>query len=258
MIASWSALKFPEKFNTRVRAFASDDSGAMVILALFFFVIMLAAAGLGVDTMRHEMQRTHIQATLDSAVLAGAGAPAGATKEDIKDIVEDYFDAAGLQEYLHEIDPDKDIDAGINSKRVTASASMTMNTLLMKLSGVDTLNAGGGSTAAIASPKMEIVLALDVSGSMAGTRLTKMKEAAKEFVSDVLNKSDEGSTTIAIGDIREPPDIAQADRRTDRSEEKGASAGETLTPLGLSSGSPPTCDGCAGLRRVRHVDPFVQ
>lgn len=22
--------------------------------------------------------------------------------------------------------------------------------------------------------------------------------------------------------------------------------------------SPPTCDGCAGLRRVRHVDPFVQ
>lgn len=198
MIASWSALKFPEKFNTRVRAFASDDSGAMVILALFFFVIMLAAAGLGVDTMRHEMQRTHIQATLDSAVLAGAGAPAGATEEDIKDIVEDYFDAAGLQEYLHEIDPDKDIDAGINSKRVTASASMTMNTLLMKLSGVKTLNAGGVSTAAIASPKMEIVLALDVSGSMAGTRLTKLKEAAKEFVSDVLNKSDEGSTTISI------------------------------------------------------------
>ncbi|MBU3258802.1 VWA domain-containing protein [Roseovarius sp. PS-C2] len=198
MIASWSSLKIPEKFNARARTFASDDSGAMVILALFFFVIMLAAAGLGVDTMRHEMQRTHIQATLDSAVLAGAGAPAGATKEDIKDIVEDYFDAAGLQDYLHEIDPDKDIDAGINSKRVTASASMTMNTLLMKLSGVDTLNAGGGSTAAIASPKMEIVLALDVSGSMAGTRLTKLKEAAKEFVSDVLNKSDEGSTTISI------------------------------------------------------------
>ncbi len=198
MIASWSALRFPERFNARARTFASDDSGAMVVLALFFFVIMLAAAGLGIDTMRHEMQRTHIQATLDSAVLAGAGAPAGATKEDIKDIVEDYFDAAGLQEYLHEIDPDKDIDAGINSKRVTASASMTMNTLLMKLSGVDTLNAGGGSTAAIASPKMEIVLALDVSGSMAGTRLNKMKEAAKEFVSDVLNKSDEGSTTISI------------------------------------------------------------
>ncbi len=71
-------------------------------------------------------------------------------------------------------------------------------------------------------------------------------------------RHDEGSTTIAIGNIREPPDIAQADRRTDRSDEKGASAGETLTPLGLSSGSPPTCDGCAGLRRVRHVDPFVQ
>src|SRR5260363_155670 len=64
-------------------------------------------------------------------------------------------------------------------------------------------------------------------------------------------RHDEGSTTIAIGDIREPPDIAQADRRTDRSDEKGASAGETLTPLGLSSGSlspPPAtvAPDCAG------------
>ena len=63
-------------------------------------------------------------------------------------------------------------------------------------------------------------------------------------------RHDEGSTTIAIGDIREPPDIAQADRRTDRSDEKGASAGETLTPLGLSSGSLPppatVAPDCAG------------
>ncbi|RKT35102.1 Flp pilus assembly protein TadG [Roseovarius halotolerans] len=178
--------------------YRKDESGAVVALAIFIFIVMLVAAGLGIDTMRHEMTRTHIQSTLDSAVLAGAGAPVGATNEDIKGIVEDYFEAAGLQQYLEPIDPATDIDAGLNSKRVTASASMTMATLLMKLSGIDTLDAAATSTAAIASPKMEIVLALDVSGSMAGTRLAKMKEAAKEFAEDVMNNSDEGTTTISV------------------------------------------------------------
>lgn len=178
--------------------FRKDEDGAVVALAIIIFVIMLVSAGLGIDTMRHEMSRTHIQSTLDSAVLAGAGAPVGASDAEIKAIVENYFEAAGLQQYLHPIDPDKDIDAGLNSKRVTASASMKMDTLLMRLSGIDTLDAAASSTAAIASPKMEIVLALDVSGSMAGTRMTKMKEAAKEFVDDVLSKSDDGTTTISI------------------------------------------------------------
>jgi len=178
--------------------FRKDEDGAVVALAIIIFVVMLLSAGLGIDTMRHEMSRTHIQSTLDSAVLAGAGAPVGATDTEIKAIVENYFEAAGLQQYLHPIDPDKDISAGLNSKRVTASASMKMDTLLMRLSGIDTLDAAASSTAAIASPKMEIVLALDVSGSMAGTRLTKMKEAAAEFVDDVLSKSDENTTTISI------------------------------------------------------------
>lgn len=196
------SIRTTPKTGTDIRRaagrFATCDDGAVTILSLFLFLVMVAAAGLGIDIMRHEMARTHIQATLDSAVLAGAGAPAGATAQDVKAIVEDYFDAAGLGEYLDTIDPDKDIVATLNSKSVTASANLEMDTYLMRLSGVDTLQAGGGSTAAIASPRMEIVLALDVSGSMEGERLTKMKSAAKQFVTDVMSASDQGTTTISI------------------------------------------------------------
>jgi len=186
------------RFCRAAGTFASGDDGAITILSLFLFIVMLAAAGLGIDTMRHEMARTHIQATLDSAVLAGAGAPADATAEDVKAIVEDYFDAAGLGDYLDTIDPEKDIVATLNSKSVTASANLKLDTYLMRLSGIDTLQAGGGSTAALASPRMEIVLALDVSGSMAGERLEKLKIAAKQFVTDVMSASDQGTTTISI------------------------------------------------------------
>lgn len=178
--------------------FVTRDDGAITILSLFLFVVMLAVAGLGIDTMRHEMARTHLQATLDSAVLAGAGAPADATAADVKLIVEDYFDAADLSQYLNTIDPETDIVASLNAKSVSASVELEMDTFLMRLSGVDTLTTAGGATAAIAAPRMEIVLALDVSGSMAGERLTKMKSAAKQFVTDVMSASDQGTTTISI------------------------------------------------------------
>ena len=55
------------------------------------FLFMLVMAGLGIDMMRYEMERTHLQATLDSAVLAGAGAPIGSEVDDVKAIIEDYF-----------------------------------------------------------------------------------------------------------------------------------------------------------------------
>lgn len=178
--------------------FAAREDGAITILSLFLLLVMLAAAGLGIDTMRHEMARTHIQATLDSAVLAAAGAPADITDTEVQAIVEDYFAAAGLEEYLDTINPDEDIVATLNTRSVTASASVSLDTYLMGLSGVDTLQAGGSSTAAIATPRIEIVLALDVSGSMEGARLAAMKTAAKQFVTDVMSASDQGTTTISI------------------------------------------------------------
>ena len=70
--------------------------------------------------------------------------------------------------------------------------------------------------------------------------------------------NDEGSATIGIGDVGESPNISQADRRTNCSDEEGASAGETFTSLGLSSGVSSTCNGRAGLREVRHVGPFLR
>ena len=178
--------------------FRRSEDGAITILSLFFFVVMLAAAGLGIDVMRHEMARTHLQSTLDSAVLAGAGAPADATEEEIKAIVEDYFQAAGLSQHLNEIDPEKDIKTSLNSKRVTASASLEMDTFLMRLAGVKTMAAGGGSTAAIASPKLEISLVVDASGSMRGDRMTELKAAAKEFVTTIIDGSDPGNVAISI------------------------------------------------------------
>ncbi|MEM6576927.1 MAG: VWA domain-containing protein [Pseudomonadota bacterium] len=180
-----------------LNAFWKDEEGSATILTLYILMFMLVMAGLGVDTMRHEMERTHLQSTLDAAVLAGAGSPTEKTNEQIREIVEDYFAKNNMSQYLNEISDD-DINSTFNSTRVTATADMEINTYLMKLSGVDTLNAAAAATAEITIPKLEISLILDVSGSMSGQKLTDLQAAAKEFVTTILSNSDPGNAVISI------------------------------------------------------------
>ncbi|MEM7076433.1 MAG: VWA domain-containing protein [Pseudomonadota bacterium] len=178
-------------------AFWKKEDGSATILTLFILMFMLVMAGLGVDTMRHEMERTHLQATLDASVLAGAGSPTEKTEAQIRGIVEDYFAKNGMSEYLNEI-KDEDITSTLNSTKVSATADMQIDTYLMKLSGVDTLDAAAAATAEITIPKLEISLVLDVSGSMQGSKLTAVQSAAKEFVTAILQNSDPGNAVISV------------------------------------------------------------
>ncbi len=182
--------------------FADDEEGSTVVLTLFVFIFMLVMAGLGIDLMRFEMERTHLQATLDSAVLAGAGAPAGSDAADIKAIVEDYFAKAEMSDYLHAMDIDgegaDDISTSLNATSVYAEASLEIDTYLMKISGVDTMSTTGAAAAEVRTPKLEVSLILDVSGSMSGTKLTNLKTAASEFVTTILDSSDPGDSVISI------------------------------------------------------------
>ncbi|MEL6120085.1 MAG: Tad domain-containing protein, partial [Pseudomonadota bacterium] len=185
----------------RVTAFNRDEEGASTLLSFYVTLMFFLIAGLGVDTMRHEMERTHLQATLDSAVLAGAGAPQGTTVTQIADIVEDYFDKNGMSQYLAELDldgEDADIQASLNAASVYAEASMDIDTYLLQMTGVDTLVANGAAQAEVATPKLEVSLVLDVSGSMFGTKLANLQTAANTFVTTMLDQSAQGDTFISV------------------------------------------------------------
>lgn len=185
----------------RLQDFGRSEDGAIVAYTLFVLLLMLAAGGIAVDVMRQEMERAHLQNTADTAVLAAAGAPYGS---DQKAIVEDYFAKAGLSSYLHAIDDDglnddDDIITTLNASKVSISASRSLDTYLMKLSGVDTLTANAASSAERRIPKLEVVMVLDVSGSMRhNSKLSNLKTAGKKFVSTILNGSKTGDSVIAI------------------------------------------------------------
>jgi uncharacterized protein YegL len=176
------------------RRFLSSEGGSVTALAFFVFLMMLMVGGLALDTMRHEMTRARMQATLDRAVLAGAKS---SDATEARATVEDYFAKASLSSYLSD-EQEGDIQIYLNSASVTARASRTLDTYLMKLAGVDTLTASGISTAEVRVPKLEISLVLDVSGSMSGTKIARLRDAAKQFVSTILTTSTPGNAVISV------------------------------------------------------------
>ncbi|MFD1160013.1 pilus assembly protein TadG-related protein [Roseovarius aestuarii] len=174
--------------------FCRDEDGAVVAFMLVMFVVFLMMGGIGIDTMRHEMERTRIAAIADAASLAGATAPNNAAAETV---VRDYFEKIGMADALEDFGPD-DIDITLNTSKVTVNTSIEVDTYLMQLMGVDTLSASGTATAEKRIPKLEIALVLDVSGSMAGDKLTDLKKAAKKFVTTMLESADPGDAVISI------------------------------------------------------------
>jgi Flp pilus assembly protein TadG len=197
-----SCCKKPACLSTRPIApkrFRHDEDGGATILTLYLLFIILLIASFGVDIMRQEMHRAKLQANLDAAVLSAATAPYDEDPEtpDAKQRVEDHFKKAGLEHALHDI-KDGDIVVTDSSAKVSASASETLDTRLMRLTGLETMTAAAASTARTSVQQLEIALVLDVSGSMAGERLDEVEDAAKDFVTNILNNSEGGRVAFSI------------------------------------------------------------
>ena len=98
--------------------FARDESGVMVIFAIYIFLMMLIIGGIGIDVMRFERDRTMVQYTLDRAVLAAADLD---QQLDPAAVVRDYFEKANIGEYLSEVT----VDEGLGYRVVSGSAQTT-------------------------------------------------------------------------------------------------------------------------------------
>ena len=183
----------------RTRLLARTQDGGLAIFALFIFVIMLAAAGLAIDTMRAERERVRLQATLDGALLAAADLQQALPPEDV---VRSYFAAAGLSDRL---DADSIVvEERVGRKAVSARARFDVPTLLLGLVGVDALAVGADGRAAEIETDVEISLVLDISGSMQSTpqRIDALRPAARSFIDTVMQNGlrDDGTarTTMSI------------------------------------------------------------
>ena len=174
-----------------LRAFHRAEDGALAVWSIFMFLMMLMVAALGVDLMLAETRRAQLQSTLDRAVLAAADLD---HEQDPEAVVRSYLARAGLEDSLESVE----VTEGLNFRNVEVSAQMSQDTILLGLLGQDSLPIATGSTAEEAVNDIEISLVLDVSGSMRGTKLSNLKDAAGDFVDTVFEDSEPGRTSISL------------------------------------------------------------
>ncbi|MEM7718395.1 MAG: pilus assembly protein TadG-related protein [Pseudomonadota bacterium] len=181
----------------KVKRFQRDEEGSLIIFSLFVFLTMIVFGGIAVDLMLYENRRTHVQNSTDRAVLAAAN-----IKQEVpaKEVVKDYLAKVGIA-----VDDDNIIvrQVGeapvITGRQVAVKVEAQSPTVLMDMIGINWLPYGSISSAEQSVNDVEVSLVLDISGSMgAGSKMTNMKKAARDFVDGVLEGAEDDRVSISL------------------------------------------------------------
>lgn len=186
--------------------FRSDEGGAIAIFVIFLFVMMIMFGGIAVDVMRFETRRVSLQQTLDRAVLA-ASSMSQKTRTP-EEITTEWFQVAGLGDELT-VDYSAPTVTGMssaNKRTASASAKVRSYNHFMGWLDVHYLESPVVATAAEGIAKVEVVLVLDITGSMedpasAGDTTTKieaLRVAADDFVTIVKGADSKNGVSIGM------------------------------------------------------------
>ena len=169
----------------------------MAVFSMFVFVAMVLFGGLAIDMMRYENERIRMQGTADRAVLAATMLRENENNPTPEQILRAYFAAEGLSEQLGDnfrIDEDDE-----DGRVVTVAPAATVPSLFMQLVGVDSMGMVTPARAAetfAGGPDVELVMVLDVSGSMNGQqKIGAMQTAAVNLTNELLGNADQ------VGDV---------------------------------------------------------
>ena len=172
--------------------YKSDETGSVIVFVLVVFSAMFLVGGTAVDLARHENLRSSIQYNLDRAVLAAASLK---QTQDPDTVVQDYMSKVVT---IDAFTVNVESIVATNARTVSATATANLDTWFLSMAGIDEMPITAKSAASERIPNLEISLVLDVSGSMAGSKLRNLKTAAKEFVTTMLTGVDPDTVSISV------------------------------------------------------------
>ena len=190
--------------------FFSDTRGNVAMMFAMLLAPMVVSVGGALDYSRTFTIGSEIQSAMDAGTLAAASLTQG---EDPETVVRNYITAA-LSEHngvLERLNVQVSSDTAINSREVTADAVISVPTLMLGLIGYDALTLNRTSEANERVRNLEISLVLDISGSMGGSKISALRDAAEEFVLLMMDPDLDGLTSLSVipynGGVRLPATV---------------------------------------------------
>lgn len=195
---------------TRARNFLSgfrrSEQGDVAIMFGLLAVTMMMFVGGAVDFSRWLTARTATLHAVDAAVLAGARAlQTGSSESEAVRIAQEYYD----QNVVHRGGNDDTIKFKVtrDGLAIQAEGNASIKTPFLSFAGIDELPLMSISGAEYAEAvlavggnggsDLEVSLMLDITGSMAGSKIADLKDAAKDLI-DIIVWDDQSEFTARV------------------------------------------------------------
>ncbi len=165
----------------RMRAFAPNEKGNVAMLFALACLVIFPLVGFAIDFSRTIVDKHKLQMMTDSAVLAAAH-DAHMTSAEREAVIESYINHLEEElgrEILYTVTQD---DEGL----VSLTTQLRVDTTISKIMGKDYIDVRVRSDAVEGGADIEVAMILDITGSMSGSRITALKEAATDLVNTVV------------------------------------------------------------------------
>lgn len=204
-----SIAGYCRRIRSSLAAFGDCERGNFLIYFAIALIPMVAAAGLGVDFARGYLARERLQAAIDASAIA-MGSARG-SDADIEALGQSFFFANYPDDFWAvPATPDITItrtnpaDPTSRPETFEITATAELNTFFMRIMGeeFETLTIASGSEALAEVEGLELVLVLDITGSMWSTvngvrKIDAMRDAARTLL-DILFADDPAPELLRV------------------------------------------------------------
>lgn len=190
-------------FAKRLRG---DARGSSLLMLAAGLVPMMAAIGGGVDLTRAYMAQARLQQAVDAAALAGRKAMDGTDVSTAQGAVQKFI-AFNFPAGLYQAQPLQTTLATTPEGALIVTSSTRVPTTLMAAFGLEDIAISAEASARRSGTNIDVVLVLDVTGSMAydvsgGNGNPKKIDALKTAALSFLDQLDSTRTQLAVSGLR--------------------------------------------------------
>ena len=184
------------RLQSAFQVFRSAERGAIAMMVALAMVPLMLAAGISMDIGRAYIVKQRLLQTTDAAALAiAAGIDSDSTDAELTDILDDFVDANYEGNEYTSITSRTYSYADSN---VTVTLTASVDTTFMAIVDINSLDVTANSIVTRSEDTLEVVLVLDNSGSMSGSKMTALKDASDSLL-DILFGTESTSSQVKIG-----------------------------------------------------------
>lgn len=185
-----------------VTRFLGHRQGNFGMMMAMVAPVLLLASGYAINIGQITLTKSNLLAALDSAVTSTArDLTTGAiSEEEAPKVVEAFLSANGLRAYAEEGRLTLDsLEIDRIAGTVRAQASVELDVAFALFGAANRQKITADSAALYSDKQIEVVMMLDVTGSMRGRKLDDLKAAAGNAVNLLLQSNKNGNSRVRVG-----------------------------------------------------------